>query len=132
MLPGAKHLDPLLQMAQRHQPAPPDKGFLGMWSVLGASHVVVILRVTTLARLLGMPMARDVWDGSYFGVGSPALGGALSCRTFHVSNKPALPRVIPACSWSCYMRFLAQLARVERLNFACPPLVVWPAPRLEM
>ncbi|NWI44399.1 S27A4 protein, partial [Picathartes gymnocephalus] len=28
VLPGAKHLDPLLQMAQRHQPAPPDKGFL--------------------------------------------------------------------------------------------------------
>ncbi|NXV55772.1 S27A4 protein, partial [Molothrus ater] len=28
VLPGAKHLDPLLQMAQRHQPAPPAKGFL--------------------------------------------------------------------------------------------------------
>ncbi|KAM6237390.1 long-chain fatty acid transport protein 4 isoform 2-T3 [Spheniscus humboldti] len=28
VLPGAKHLDPLLQMAQRHQPTPPDKGFL--------------------------------------------------------------------------------------------------------
>ncbi|OPJ67843.1 long-chain fatty acid transport protein 4 isoform A [Patagioenas fasciata monilis] len=27
-LPGAKHLDPLLQTAQRHQPTPPDKGFL--------------------------------------------------------------------------------------------------------
>ncbi|KFV64074.1 Long-chain fatty acid transport protein 4, partial [Dryobates pubescens] len=27
-LPGAEHLDPLLQMAQRHQPSPPDKGFL--------------------------------------------------------------------------------------------------------
>uniref|UniRef100_A0A8B9UU26 long-chain-fatty-acid--CoA ligase n=1 Tax=Anas zonorhyncha TaxID=75864 RepID=A0A8B9UU26_9AVES len=27
-LSGAKHLDPLLQMAQRHQPTPPDKGFL--------------------------------------------------------------------------------------------------------
>ncbi|KFO82431.1 Long-chain fatty acid transport protein 4 [Cuculus canorus] len=27
-LPGAKHLDPLLQVAQRHQPTPPDKGFL--------------------------------------------------------------------------------------------------------
>lgn len=35
-LSGAKHLDPLLQMAQRHQPTPPDKGFLGTWSALGS------------------------------------------------------------------------------------------------
>lgn len=57
VLPGAKHLDPLLQMAQRHQPAHPNKGFLGMWSVLGDSHVVVILRISRLqlwARLLGI------------------------------------------------------------------------------
>lgn len=43
-LPGAKHLDPLLQTAQRHQPAPSDKGFLGTWSALGGQ--VVFLRIT--------------------------------------------------------------------------------------
>lgn len=63
VLPGAKHLDPLLQTAQRHQPAPPNKGFLGMWSFLGARHGDFGQLVTTLARLLGMPMARGVWMG---------------------------------------------------------------------
>lgn len=123
MLPGAKHLDPLLQMAQRHQPAPPAKGFLGMCSALGAKHVVVILRVTTLARLLEMPVARGVWDGSYSSVGSSALCGAVSCHSLHVSNKPG---VILGCSWSCYMRALAHLARVECLNFVCSPLLLQP------
>lgn len=85
VLPGAKHLDPLLQTAQRHQPAPPNKGFLGMWSFLGARHGDFGQLVTTLARLLGMPMARGVWDGSYSSFGSQPC----------VEQYPVIPSMCP-------------------------------------
>lgn len=78
VLPGAKHLDPLLQMAQQHQPTPPDKGFLGTWSALGAKLVVVFLWINWLQHwqecLLRMPMADvssrvwGVWGGRYSGI----------------------------------------------------------------
>lgn len=71
-LPGAKHLDPLLQMAQRHQPPPPDKGFLGTWSALGGqTHggIFVDQLVTTPART----SARDA-DGGCLQQGLECLG----------------------------------------------------------
>lgn len=51
-LPGAKHLDPLLQTALRHPPDPPEKGFLGTWAAFGSPirGISVDHLVTTLAR----------------------------------------------------------------------------------
>lgn len=129
-LPGVKHLDPLLQMAQRHQPTPPDKGFLGTWSALGGqacSGVSADDPVTTLART-------SAWDApaagpGVFGMGLILVPEAWPCSALHVSNRPHLPGVILACSWCCH-KVLTQLARGECINLPCLPFLIQPALRL--
>lgn len=59
-LPGAKHVDPLLQMAQKHQPTPPDKGFLGTWSGLGGQARGGVLVGQPVTALTGM----SAWDAN--------------------------------------------------------------------
>uniref|UniRef100_H0YZR3 Long-chain-fatty-acid--CoA ligase n=1 Tax=Taeniopygia guttata TaxID=59729 RepID=H0YZR3_TAEGU len=63
VLPGAKHLDPLLQMAQRHQPAPPNKGFLDKLFYIYTSGTT------------GMPKAAIVVNCRYFRMSSLVFYG---------------------------------------------------------
>ncbi|KFO89810.1 Long-chain fatty acid transport protein 4, partial [Buceros rhinoceros silvestris] len=94
-LPGVKHLDPLLQMAQRHQPTLPDKGFLDKLFYIYTSGttglpkaaIVVNCRYFRMASLVfyGFRMRRDdvMYDclplyhaaGNIVGVGQCLLQG---------------------------------------------------------
>lgn len=116
-LSGAKHLDPLLQTAQRHQPIPPDKGFLGTWSASGSqvqggvsAGFWCLQLVTTPARISAQDAeGRRLQQGLGHSRGLTAVSEAQlcveQCRVVP-SVCPAgliLPRVNPARSWCCHV-----------------------------